>query len=240
MTAPNPSDRVVFIAGATGGLGRTAAAAFAEDGARIALGGTNRERLERVARELALPDDRWVAAVGDATSRAGARAAATIATDRFGPVDVLLHLVGGWAGGTPVVELDLDETQAMLAQHVWSTINLAQAFVPAMVERGWGRFVAASSSAALTAPAKSGPYAAAKAAQETLLRSLAKEVAATGVTVNVVVMRAIDEEHERETAPSPRNASSTTPEEIVATIRFLCSAEAAPINGARIPLDGRA
>jgi NAD(P)-dependent dehydrogenase (short-subunit alcohol dehydrogenase family) len=91
----------------------------------------------------------------------------------------------------------------------------------------------------VTAPAKSGPYAAAKAGQEVLLRSLAKEVAPSGVTVNLVALKAIDERHERETAPSPKNASWTTPEEIVAVIRFLCSNDAAAITGARVPLDGR-
>jgi NAD(P)-dependent dehydrogenase (short-subunit alcohol dehydrogenase family) len=240
MTAPTPTDRVVFIAGATGGLGRAAAAAFAEAGDRVVLGGTNADRLAAVASDLALTDDRWTAAVGDVSTSDGARAAAGAAIARFGKVDVLLHLVGGWAGGTLVVDLDLDEIRTMIDQHVWSTVHLAQAFVPGMVERGWGRVVAASSVAAITAPAKSGHYAAAKAAQETLLRSLAKEVAGSGVTVNVVAMRAIDEEHERETAPTSKNAPWTTPEEIAATILFLCSNEAAPINGDRIPLDGRA
>jgi NAD(P)-dependent dehydrogenase (short-subunit alcohol dehydrogenase family) len=60
------------------------------------------------------------------------------------------------------------------------------------------------------------------------------------VTVNMVAVRAIDVQHARERDPSPKNASWTTPEEVVATFRFLCSDEAAAINGARIPLDGRA
>jgi NAD(P)-dependent dehydrogenase (short-subunit alcohol dehydrogenase family) len=108
-----------------------------------------------------------------------------------------------------------------------------------MAERGWGRVIAAATAAAVTAPARSGPYAAAKAAQEVLLRSLAKEVSASGVTVNMVAIRAIDADHERETAPSPKNTSWTTPEEIAAVILFLASNAAAAINGARIPLDGR-
>ncbi|HEY7130697.1 MAG TPA: hypothetical protein VH440_00520, partial [Candidatus Limnocylindrales bacterium] len=62
----------------------------------------------------------------------------------------------------------------------------------------------------------------------------------SGVTVNLVAARAIDAEHLRDREPSPKNAAWTTPEEIVATFRFLASDEAAAINGARIPLDGRA
>ncbi len=232
-------DRVVLIAGATGGLGRAVAAAFAAAGARIALGGTDAERLAAVARDLELPDDRWVAAVGDVTTAEGARASARTATERFGRIDILVHAVGGFSAGTPLAEVDEDEVRSMLDLHVWSTIHLVQATVPGMVERGWGRVVAGATAAAVSAPAKSGPYAAAKAAQETLLRSLAKEVSPNGVTVNVIAMRAIDEKHERETEPSPKNVARTTPEEAAATILFLCSDDAAAINGARIPLDGR-
>ena len=79
----------------------------------------------------------------------------------------------------------------------------------------------------------------AKAAEETLIRTIAREVATTGVTANLVVVKAIDIEHARETDPSPKNASWSTPEEVAATIRFLCSDGAASVNGARIPLDGR-
>jgi len=234
-----PAERVVLVAGSTGALGRAAAVAFADAGDRIVLAGRDPDRLAGVAAELGLPDGRWVAAVGNLADPAGAEAVAATAVNAFGQVDVLLHLVGGFVAGTPLAETDPAEVESMLDQHVRSTVNLIQAIVPGMVNRGWGRVVAAATAAAVTAPAKSGPYAAAKAAQEVLLRSLAKEVSANGVTVNLVALRAIDEQHERETAPSSKNASWTTPEEIVATLLFLCSDEASAINGARIALDGR-
>ncbi|HXU84943.1 MAG TPA: SDR family oxidoreductase [Verrucomicrobiae bacterium] len=233
------TDRVVFVAGATGVLGRVVAAAFAEQGHRVALGGRDPERLRSVAGELGLSKDGWVAATGDLRTAAGAVEAATTAIAAFGRIDILVHLVGGFAAGTPLVELERAETEAMLDQHVWTTLNIVKAVVPAMMDRGWGRVIAAGTAAAITAPAKSGPYAASKAAQEILLRTLAKEVAPSGVTVNIVAMRAIDERRERETAPTPKNAPWTTPEEIAATVLFLASDAAAAINGARIALDGR-
>ncbi len=232
-------DRVVFVAGATGSLGRAVASLFAAQGDRLALGGTDTDRLTSLAAEIELADDRWVAAVGHVGTADGAAAATRAATDRFGQIDVLVHVVGGFAGGVPVAELTRDDVEPMLRQHLWTTVHLAHAIVPGMVERGWGRVVAAATVAAVTAPARSGPYAAAKAAQEVLLRSLAKEVGGSGVTVNVVAIKAIDEKHARETDPSSKNTSWTTPEEIAVTIRFLCSDEAAAINGARIALDGR-
>ena len=73
-----------------------------------------------------------------------------------------------------------------------------------------------------------------------MLRSVAREVASSGVTINVVAVKVIDVDRERETAPSPKNAGWTTPDEIVAVMRYLCSDGAAAINGQRIGLDNRA
>ena len=231
--------RVVLITGATGGLGRVAAATFAADGARLGLVGTDRDRLTALGTELGLAADRWVPAVADLADPEAARAAIDTVTQRFGPVEVVLHLVGGWVGGTPVVELELDEVRGMLDNHLWTTLHVVQAVVPGMVERGWGRIVAVTSSFTATPVLNGASYAIAKAAEETLVRSLAREVGSHGVTANLVAVKKIDTHHEREDAPSPKNAGWTTPEEISAVMRFLCSDEAAAINGVRIPLDGR-
>jgi NAD(P)-dependent dehydrogenase (short-subunit alcohol dehydrogenase family) len=127
----------------------------------------------------------------------------------------------------------------MLDQHLWSTLHLARAVGPGMVERGWGRIVAITSFTTVSMPAKAAIYSTAKIAQETVLKVLAKELGGSGVTVNVVAVRQIDADHAREREPSPKNAAWTTPEEIVDVFRWLLSDEAASVNGARIPLDGR-
>ena len=231
------TDRVVLITGATGVLGRVTARVFAADGARLGLVGTDADRLRNVASELALADGRWVSAVGDLRQQAGARSAVETVTAAFGRVDVLIHLVGGYAAGTPIAELDPADVAGMLEQHLWSTLHLAQAVIPGMVDRGWGRVLAVSPPVASEPPAKMAPYAIGKAAQEVLLRTLAKEVAGAGVTVNLVIVKAIDEHGVR--ATDPKKASWTGPDEIAATFRFLASDEAAAVNGARIPLYSR-
>jgi NAD(P)-dependent dehydrogenase (short-subunit alcohol dehydrogenase family) len=83
-----------------------------------------------------------------------------------------------------------------------------------------------------------GPYVVGKAAEEALVLTVAKEVARTGVTANVLQVRTIDAKHERDREPTPKNANWTTPEEIAAAIMYLCSDDAHVINGARIPLYG--
>lgn len=232
-----PSDRVVLITGATGGLGRVASRAFSADGARLALAGTDEDRLRDVARGAALDDDRWTPVVADLRDREATRRALGEIADRLGPIDVLLHLVGGYAGGTPIAELDPADVREMLEQHLWTTLHVTQEIVPGMVDRGWGRVLAVSAPVAAEPTAKSAPYAVGKAAEEALLRTLARETANTGVTVNLVIVKAIDLHGVRLT--DPKKSSWTSPDEIVAALRFLASDEAAAISGARIPLFGR-
>jgi NAD(P)-dependent dehydrogenase (short-subunit alcohol dehydrogenase family) len=234
-----PEDRVVLVTGASGALGRAAVAAFAKDGCRLGLIGTDAGRLREVAAEAGLTDDRWHPATADVRDVEAVRAAVSEIEGRFGRVDVALHLVGGFVAGAPIVELDPANLTFMLDQHLWSTLHLARAVVPGMTERGWGRILAVTSFTTATTPARAAIYAVSKSAQETLLRVLAKEVGGSGVTVNVVAVRQIDVDRAREREPSPKNAAWTTPEEIVAVFRFLASDDAAAVNGARVGLDGR-
>jgi len=232
--------RVVLVTGATGVVGGVVARRFGAEGDRLVLVGTDEGRLADAARDAALEPGRWQAAVGDLRDPAAARRVAAEAERTFGRVDVLVHLVGGYVGGTPVVDVELDEVRSMLDQHLWSTLHVVQAVVPGMIERGFGRVLA------LTPPTVERPapralgYAIGKAGQDALLRTLAREVGGAGVTANLVVVRKIDEARERETAPSPKNQGFTTPEEIASVLVFLASPAAAAINGQRIGVEGRA
>ncbi len=179
-----------------------------------------------------------MAADADLRQADAASAVVSAVVDRFGRVDALVHVVGGYHGGESVVDVRDAEVGAMLAQHLWTTLNMVRAVVPVMTEAGWGRIVAVSSPFA-SAPGKAvAPYAIGKAAQEALLGGLAREVAGSGVTVNLVLVKTIDVDHKRDAEPSPKTASWTTPEEISAVIGDLLSDDARAVNGAKIPLFG--
>lgn len=231
-------EKVVIITGATGSLGTVVAGKLAEQGARLALIGTNAERLDRLAGDLRLAGDRVLTVVANLGEQGAAQESVSRVLEKFGRVDVLLHLVGGWTGGKGIAEGAVDELENMLDQHVWTTFHLAQALVPRLVENKWGRILVVSSAYAANPPAKMGPYVSAKAAQEALVLTIAREAVGTGVTANILQVRTIDAKHERDREPSPRNANWTTPEEIAAAIEYLCSDEARMVNGARIPLYG--
>ncbi len=230
--------RVAIISGATGGLGPFVARRLLDEGARLALFGTNAEKLEALATELGDGADMLLTRAVDLRDTDAARAAVEAARDRFDGVQILAHLVGGYSAGRPLAEAGRDELAAMLDQHVWTTFNLARALVPHLISGGWGRIVAVSPTTVAMPGPNMAPYVTAKAGQEALLIALARELRGTGCTANVLVVRAIDVQHVRDREPSPKTAAWTTPEEIAAAIVYLCSDDARVVNGARIPLNG--
>lgn len=234
----NFENHVVIITGATGGLGNAAAQKFAEQGARLGLVGTDMDKLNAIAHSLNLPTERLLLHAADVSEAKQVNALAERVQQTFGRADILLHLVGGWSGGKTLAETEKREVEKMLQQHLWTTYHLAQAFVPLMRANHWGRILTVSSPHASRPKALMSPYVIGKAAQEALLLTLAQEVKADGITANLVLVKTIDINNERQTHPSPRNASWTTPGEITATLLYLCTQEAGMINGARIPLYG--
>jgi benzoate/toluate 1,2-dioxygenase reductase subunit len=230
--------RTVVITGATGGLGRFVAHRLAELEARLVLVGSDADKLAELGKRLPRSYTDWLAAPVDLVQPDSADKVLQAALARFGRVDILLHFVGGWIGGKPVTQVQPEEIASMLKQHLWTTFYLAQAFIPHLVANGWGRLVVVSSPTVADTPANRLPYTIGKSAQEALILTLAKELAGSHVTANVLRVKTIDVEHERDRQPAPANQSWTTPEEIFAALLYLCSDEAQAVNGARIPLYG--
>jgi NAD(P)-dependent dehydrogenase (short-subunit alcohol dehydrogenase family) len=238
-SAPESPPLAVLVTGATGPSGRAVARRFVADGARVALNGTDPGRLASVIAALDLPADTVVAVPGDLTDPVTARDVVAATEAALGRVDVLAHLVGGWTGGTTVVDLDPAEVRRMLDQHLWTTLHVLQAVLPGMAERGFGRVVAVSSPYASAPGPRGASYAIAKAAEEVLLATVAREVAAAGVTANILVIRTLDDDRSRAAQPAAKTAGWTTPDELADAIAWLASPAAAAVTGARIPLDGR-
>jgi len=184
-------------------------------------------KLDSLVKELNLPADRLFTSVVDLRDGQAVRDSAEAVANKFGSIHALIHLVGGWVGGKTLPEASADDMTFMLNQHVWTTFHLFQAFSPNLAASGWGRVIAVSASTVANPPGKTGPYTAAKAAQENLVLTLAAELKDNGVTANIVQVRAIDVENK---------GTGTTPDVIVAAIQYLFSDQAGRVNGARIPL----
>jgi NAD(P)-dependent dehydrogenase (short-subunit alcohol dehydrogenase family) len=232
------TNRVAVITGATGGLGSTLAHDLASRHANLALLGINPAKLNALAQSLALQDEHIYTQNIDLLDQAATKSSAAAIAAKFGRIDILLHVVGGWTGGKTVIEAPTSDLTFMLNQHVWTSFNVIQAFVPHLLRNGWGRVAMVTSTSGARPNARSGPYAVAKAGQEALMLTLSQELKGSGVTANLLQARTIDAKREKVSAPSADNSTWTTPEELTAAILFLLSEEAGIINGAKIPLFG--
>jgi NADP-dependent 3-hydroxy acid dehydrogenase YdfG len=204
----------VVVAGAGGGLGPAVCTAFAAAGAEVI--GTDRDADKLAALDLARAD---VVDLLDAE-------ATTAWAQSLGDVDALLHLVGGWKGGTPIGEADLGDWDLLHDLLIRTVQHTSRAFLPALRASAHGRFALISAKTASQPTSSNAAYAAAKAAAEAWTLALADELKETQATANVVVVNAIGD----------AKPSFTPVEQIAGTLVWLCSDAAAKMNGKRVAL----
>ncbi len=229
-------DRVIAIAGAGGGLGPTVARRLADGGATLALADVTSEHSDRVKAELGLPDERVDARAVDLLDAGAAADWAAALTERFGRIDGLVHLVGGWRGGDPIESFDLADYE-FLHDLLVRTVQIAtRAFHSALTASAIGRFVLISSSAAQSPEGTNAAYAAAKAAAEAWTLALADSFAGTRATANVIVVNAILTPSMRERNPDKEYPTFTPAEDLAEAIAFVCSDAAERMNGKRLAL----
>jgi NAD(P)-dependent dehydrogenase (short-subunit alcohol dehydrogenase family) len=231
------SGRVIAVAGAGGNLGPTVVRRLASAGATLSLGGRQREPLETLATEVDAEVD---AAAVDLLDASSTRAWVEGLVERLGRVDGLLHLVGGWRGGTPIEDAPLEDWEALERLLVRTLQNATQVFAPRLIESGRGRFVLVSAGQAQTPTHTNAAYAAAKAAAETWTLALADRFRGTGATANIVVVGSIVTPAMRAESPEKDFSRGTPAEAVADALVFLCSDAAASMNGKRLDLRGAA
>jgi NAD(P)-dependent dehydrogenase (short-subunit alcohol dehydrogenase family) len=228
--------RVIAVAGGAGNLGPTVVRRLAEAGARACVCGRDAESLEALASEIepAIETD-----VVDLLDPAAARGwADDLAARHDGRVDGLVHLVGGWRGGPAIEEAPLADWEFLSALLVSTIQQATQAFATKLIESGRGRFVVVSAGQAQHPTHPNAAYAAAKAASEAWTLALADRFKGTGATANIVVVGAIVTPAMREEDPDKDFSTFTPAEQIAEAIAYLCSEDAASMNGQRVTLRG--
>jgi NAD(P)-dependent dehydrogenase (short-subunit alcohol dehydrogenase family) len=225
--------RVIVIAGAAGALGPTLARTLAAAGAALELGGRNEERL----RALAADTGAGTHAV-DLGELGSARAWADAIASRHSRIDGLLHIVGGWRGGTPVEEQPPEDWDWLESLLVRTVQNSTRAFAKHLLESK-GRFAIVSTGLAQAPTSGNASYATAKAAAEAWTLALADRFRGTGATANIVVVGgALITPEMRAEKPDESFAGSTPVEAVAEALAYLCSEASAPMNGQRLVLRG--
>jgi NAD(P)-dependent dehydrogenase (short-subunit alcohol dehydrogenase family) len=228
--------RVIAIAGVGGGLGPLVAARLAADGAIVAGTDRSQETLEALPGELGIPVERWDGRAVDLLDEGATREWCVGLVERFGRVDGLVHLVGGWRGGEPLHEAPLADWDLLHDLLIRTVQHTSRAFHDQIAASPHGRFVLVSAKQAQTPTNTSAAYAAAKAAAETWTLALAAGFEPGGATANILVVEAILTPRMREENPGKEFPTFTPAEDIAAGVAFLCSNAGKKMNGQRLPL----
>lgn len=240
MTNDVLSGRVIAIAGIAGGLGPIVAERLAGAGATIAGTDISQERIDAVGAGLELPGERWDGrAVDLLDEEEEARKWCGALLERFGRVDGLLHLVGGWRGGEPLHEAPLADWDLLHDLLIRTVQHTTRAFHDALLGSDHGRFVLISSKQAQAPSNSNAAYASAKAAAEAWTLALADGFEGSTATANVIVVDAILTQRMREESPGEEFPTFTPAEHIAEAIAFLCSDAGEKMNGQRLALTMR-
>ena len=234
--------RVALVAGASGGMGSAVCAALLAGGAQVyALSGRERpDEQQQLRADVGDASARLHFVVADARDEQAVSGVVADIVQRANQLDILVNLIGGFAAGQPVTELETATFERMLELNLRPTFLLSKYAAREMARHEWGRIVNFSSRAAHSGRRNAAAYAIAKAGVITLTETQAEETREQRITVNAVLPSIIDTPANRQGMPTANFDRWPKPAEIARVIAFLVSDDAALISGASIPVYGLA
>lgn len=225
-------NKIALVTGANGGLGTHVTKALLEAGATVA-------GVSRTIRQSDFQHPAFFAVPAEISTQDSARKAAEEVIARFSRIDILAHLVGGFAGGKTVAETDDATFQLMLDLNLHSAFNMLRAVIPYMRRAKSGRIIAIGSRAAEDPGAGVAAYSASKAALVALVRTVALENKDLPITANVILPGTMDTPANRKAMPKADTAKWVQPASVASLVVWLASDAGNDVNGAVIPVYGR-
>lgn len=229
------SNKTVMVTGAAGNLGRAVAAAFLTRGAHLILVDLRRDSLVQA---YGTEDTQRLFAPADLLAPEQVDAVVREACQRFGRIDVLCNVAGGFRMGPAVHETPDADWDYLFDINVRSLLHAVRAVAPEMVHQGGGKIINVSAGAALRGSAGMGAYSASKDAVIRLTETMAAELRDKNINVNCVLPSIIDTPANRAAMPEADPKRWVAPEAIADTMVFLASDGARAIHGAAIPIVG--
>jgi NAD(P)-dependent dehydrogenase (short-subunit alcohol dehydrogenase family) len=229
------ADDTVLVTGAAGNLGRVVANAFADRGANLVLVDLRQDALERA---FGAESERRLFAPTNLLDQGEVDAAVANAIARFGRIDVLCNIAGGFRMGEPVHKTSDADWNFLFDVNARTMLHAVRAVVPRMIANGGGKIVNVGAFAAQKGVAQMGAYTAAKAAVIRLTEAMAAELREKNINVNCVLPTIIDTPENRAAMPNADPRRWVAPEDLANTVLFLASPGARAIHGAALPLTG--
>ena len=246
------SNRTALVTGGAQGIGRGIALSLGEAGFKVAVADLNTDAAEQTAKEIEAAGGTAVAVRIDVTDTAAVKAAVEQVEAELGPVDVVVNNAG-WDDFMPFVKTDEEFWDKILDIHFKGMLRVTQAVVPGMIERRFGRVVNIGSDAGRVGSSLEAVYSGAKGGTIAFTKTLAREVATKGVTVNTVCPGPTDtpalrkfadgagEDAEKVIAGMTRAVPMKrlgTPEDIGPAVAFFASDAAGFVTGQTLSVSG--
>lgn len=232
MTHSKPT---VMVTGAAGHLGRAVVDAFTTRGAQVVLVDRRREKL---VQHHGPEDARRIFSEANLLEQDQVHAVVQQTLARFGQIDVLCNLVGGFRMGEPVHAVADSTWDFLMDTNARTVLHTARAVVPHMLERGRGQIVNVGATAAQRGAALMGAYCAAKSSVVRLTEAMSAELRERHINVNCVLPSVIDTPDNRAAMPDADPARWVSPQDLAQVVVFLASDAARAIHGAAVPVTG--
>jgi NAD(P)-dependent dehydrogenase (short-subunit alcohol dehydrogenase family) len=225
------SERTAILTGVTGGWGRAVLDRFVAQGWDVCA--TTRDATGRLPEGV-------LEVSADLTDPASAERVVEACRERFGRVDALACVAGGFKMSGPLHESSPDDWHGQLGVNLDTAYTMTRAALAPMLAAGSGAIVYVGSRAALRPFAGAAPYIVAKAAVLALMGAVDAEVRKKGIRVNTVVASIVDTPRNRADSPDADFSTWTTGDQMARVIEWLSGDDSSPISGGTIPAYGRA
>lgn len=231
--------KTIVITGGTGGLGSALVRRLVRHNYRLAVTYLLPDEAQHFEEEFDVDDDQIMLTRVDATNAEAVNTLFQDVSARWGSIDGLCSLVGGWAGGRDVEETDDVRFERMIDLNLRSSFYAVRASLPYLKANDWGRIILVGSRGVLDTPPSQAAFNIAKAGVVALGQTVAQELAGTHVTANVLMPAVIDTPATRASLPYADYVNWPTPDEIAAVAEFLLTENSGVMNGALVPVYGR-
>jgi NAD(P)-dependent dehydrogenase (short-subunit alcohol dehydrogenase family) len=223
--------KVAIVTGADGGLGRSVTQALLDSGSTVV--GTSRK-----IQTAEFEHPSFLGIPADISNEEVAGQLVDQVVSRFGRLDVVVHTVGGYAGGQAVVDTDDDTFQRMMDLNLKPLLHMLRAAIGPLRKSGAGCVIAVGSRAAIEPGSGVGAYSASKAAMLSVMKTVALENKDAGLRANVILPGTIDTPANRQSSPDADFSKWVRPASIASLITWLAGDAGKEISGAAIPIYG--
>ena len=230
------SNRIVLVTGGTGALGSSITKAFVESNATVISSYIyDKEEPSKKTENKSSPIQLIKA---DITKEEEVARLVSTVMDKYGHIDILVNVVGGYIGAKNIVELDEKEWDLMMAMNLKSAFLISKYVTRHMVDSKYGKIIHISSKKGLHAEGSDSAYAASKSGLIRLVESLSEETKKSNINVNCIMPIIIDTQANRKAMPNADFNKWVKPDDLANVVLFLSSEEAKTITGAAIPTFG--